>query len=185
MGGSAATRTGGWSDILSLRLGMSRCGKNGCVSAQRKRAAPRARHQRKQTRRESDGDMPMAWWCGDAPRAGGKFFCERGQINIDRNRFNIMPAGLKEELLKPFGEIKETRETDHMKNFLECVRSRQRPNADVQVGHRSVSVAHLGNIARWVGGKLARDPVAQRFDNEEANRHLHRKHREGYELPKV
>ena len=71
-----------------------------------------------------------------------------------------------------------------MRNFLECVRSRKRPHADVEIGHRSVTVAHLGNIAGCVGGKLEWDPVAERFTgNDKANRHLDRERRKGYELP--
>lgn len=36
---------------------------------------------------------------------------------------------------------------DHVKNFLDCVRSRKLPNADVLIGHRSAQASHLGNIA--------------------------------------
>jgi hypothetical protein len=73
-----------------------------------------------------------------------------------------------------------------MRNFLECVRSRRRPHADVEIGQRSVTVAHLGNIARWVGGRLTWDPVAERFTNsDKANGHLDRERRKGYELPEV
>ena len=44
-------------------------------------------------------------------------------------------------------------------------------NADVEIGQRSVTVAHLGNIARWVGGKLEWDPAEERFTNcDRANR---------------
>jgi hypothetical protein len=47
-----------------------------------------------------------------------------------------------------------------------------------------VTVAHLGNISRWVGGRLEWDPVAERFRNgDKANRHLDRERRKGYELP--
>lgn len=42
----------------------------------------------------------------------------------------------------------------HLKNFIECVRSRQRPVADVEVGHRSTTVPHLGNIAFRTGHKI-------------------------------
>jgi predicted dehydrogenase len=121
---------------------------------------------------------------GDGPRPGGKFFCERGQMDIDRNRFNIMPEELKRELLRGVGSLSETPEETHMQNFLDCIRTRRRPNADVEIGHRSVTVGHLGNIARWVGGRLAWNPVAERFTNsDKANGHLDREHRKGYELP--
>lgn len=120
---------------------------------------------------------------GDAPKPGGRFFCERGQLNIDRNRFNVMPAKLKRELLRGI-DISESDESDHMRNFLECVRSRKRPNADVESGQRSVTVAHLANIARWVGGRLEWDPVEERFkSSDEANKYFDRERRAGYELP--
>jgi predicted dehydrogenase len=120
---------------------------------------------------------------GDAPKPGGKFFCERGQIDIDRNRFNVMPEGLKRELLRGV-DVAETAEENHMRDFLERVRTRRRPDADAEIGQRSVTVAHLGNIARWVGGRLAWDPVAERFTNsDKANGHLDRERRKGYEMP--
>ena len=139
------------------------------------------------------GDAKVRWWydcgtvaeTGDAPKPGGKFYCERGQLNIDRNRFNIMPEGLKRELLRGV-DFAESDESDHMRNFLDCVRSRNRPNADVEVGQRSVTVAHLGNIARWVGGKLEWDAGAERFTNsDKANELLACPRREGYELPEA
>jgi predicted dehydrogenase len=42
----------------------------------------------------------------------------------------------------------------HLKNFIECVRSRQKPVADVEIGHRSTTVPHLGNIAYRTGRKI-------------------------------
>lgn len=61
--------------------------------------------------------------------------------------------------------------------------SRKRPNADVEIGHRSATVCHLGNIARWVGRKLQWDPVKERFvGDDEADGHLDRARRKGYEL---
>ena len=120
---------------------------------------------------------------GDAPRAGGRFFCEHSQIHIDRNRFNIVPEELKRELLCGV-DVAESDEADHMRNFLACVRTRRRPHADVEVGQRSVTVAHLGNISRWVGGRLEWDSVAERFRNDDkANGHLDRERRKEYELP--
>ena len=121
---------------------------------------------------------------GDAaPRAGGWIYCERGEIHIDRNRFHVLPDELGRELLRGV-DVAESDETDHMSDFLECVRSRKRPCADVEIGQRSVTVAHIGNISRWVGGKLGWDSVAERFRNgDKANSHLDRERRKGYELP--
>jgi predicted dehydrogenase len=74
----------------------------------------------------------------------------------------------------------------HMNNFLDCIRSRQLPIAHVGAGHRSCSVCHLGNIALRVGQPLQWNPQDERFTGgnaEEANRHLSRPRRQGFELP--
>jgi len=51
----------------------------------------------------------------------------------------------------------------HHGNFLQCVRSRRRPSADVEIGHRSASVAHLGNIALKLGRPVRWDPAKEEF----------------------
>ncbi len=47
---------------------------------------------------------------------------------------------------------------DHVNNFLDCVRTRKRPNGDVWVGHRSAQASHLGNIAYLQKRRLKFDP---------------------------
>jgi hypothetical protein len=96
-----------------------------------------------------------------------------------------VPEELKRELLRGV-DVAESDESDHMRNFLDCVRSRRRPNADVEIGQRSVTVAHLANIARWVGGRLEWNPAEERFTNSDrANEHLDRERRKGCELPEA
>ena len=46
----------------------------------------------------------------------------------------------------------------HVGNFLDCVRTRQRPNADVLIGHRSAQASHLGNIAYMEKRRIDFDP---------------------------
>src|SRR5271165_6534027 len=63
-------------------------------------------------------------------------FCgTEGRLWIDRSRFEFYPVGRGAQpvIVKAFSKIDE----DHVNNFLECVRSRQRPNGDVLIGHRS------------------------------------------------
>jgi hypothetical protein len=56
--------------------------------------------------------------------------------------------------------------------------------ADVEIGHRSITVCHLANIARAAGRPLRWDPDAERFvGDEDANRYLDRPRRNGFELP--
>lgn len=76
---------------------------------------------------------------------------------------------------------------EHMTNFINCVRSRQQPICHAGIGHRSVSVCHLGVIAtRFFSGQtLTWDPREERFTGERAdaaNRHLSRAYRAPWRL---
>lgn len=67
-----------------------------------------------------------------------------GKLFIDRARYEFTPTGSRTPLV-----VKAERDQtiDHVENFLDCVRSRNRPNGDVYIGHRSAVASHLGNIA--------------------------------------
>ncbi len=54
------------------------------------------------------------------------------------------------------------------RDFLDCVKSRKRPNADIEEGHRSTTFAHLANIALATRKRLDWDPQAERFTNCDA-----------------
>ena len=74
----------------------------------------------------------------------------------------------------------------HIQNWLDCIKSRELPNADVEIGHRSISVCHLVNITRELGRKLQWDPETEQFvGDDEANKLLDRPRRAGFELPDV
>jgi len=71
----------------------------------------------------------------------------------------------------------------HSDDFLECVRSRRKPNADVEIGCRTVTVCHLGNIAYWLNRPLKWDPVAEAIvGDEDAARWLDRSRREPFNI---
>ena len=71
----------------------------------------------------------------------------------------------------------------HMGNFLECVRTRRDPSANVEIGHRSATVCHLGNIAMALQRKLEWDPAKEEFPgDDEANRMTWRPYREPWVL---
>ncbi|MHC4403836.1 MAG: Gfo/Idh/MocA family protein [Planctomycetota bacterium] len=114
---------------------------------------------------------------------GGIFIGDQGKIEIFRGRVTSNPAELVEEPIKD-SDIRLYKSDNHMQNWLDCIKSRKRPIADVEIGHRSTTVCHLGNIARWVGRKLRWDPEKEVFPgDDEANAYLDRPRRKPYELP--
>ena len=125
------------------------------------------------------GDIVME--LGDGPDGGAIFVGEKGKLTIDRAICKSDPPELAEEAMenrpKKFNE-------HHLRNWLSCIKSREKPVADVETGHRSATVCHLGNIARWTGRKLRWDPVQERFpDDPKANEYLERERRKPYTLP--
>ena len=121
----------------------------------------------------------------DHQQLGAIFVGTEGRIQIVRGDFVADPAELRKdapEITKEGpGEV-----VPHLSNFFQCIRSRKRPNADVEIGQRSSTVCHLVNICREVGRKLTWDPKAERFlGDEEANGMLSRPRRKGYELPRI
>jgi hypothetical protein len=69
----------------------------------------------------------------------------------------------------------------HHRNFLDCIKRDTRPNADVEIGHHSAALCHLGNIATAVGRFLHFDPVTEQITgDEEANRLIRRSYRDGH-----
>jgi predicted dehydrogenase len=121
---------------------------------------------------------------------GGRFTGEKGKIDIWRNNFKIDAPGV-ELGLPPQEEIDKWHDSRalwqaqyHMGYWLECIPTRKDPNADVEIGHRSASLAHLCNITRRMNRKLQWDPAKERFPHDaEADQAVHRQRRKGYELP--
>ncbi len=71
----------------------------------------------------------------------------------------------------------------HAKNFLDCVRSRQKCNCDILTGHLSTSATLIGNIAHGAKSYLMWDGKAEKFtNNAQANELLHYKYRAPYKL---
>ena len=69
----------------------------------------------------------------------------------------------------------------HHRNFFECIRTGRRPNADIETGHLSSSLCHLGNIATRVGRTFKFDPKAEKVvGDEEANKLVSREYRAGH-----
>jgi predicted dehydrogenase len=122
------------------------------------------------------------------PGLGAIFAGENGKIEINRNKIASNPKELVRAAGNP-GPNRRPETAYHIENWIECIKSRQPCNADIEIGQRATSLCYLVNIVRdvgRVGEKLRWDPVAERFTNcEEANKLVDRKRRKGYELPQI
>lgn len=110
--------------------------------------------------------------------AGVRFEGDRGFVLVQRG---AIEASDREMLREKIGddETRLYRSVNHMKDFLECMRSRKDPVAPAEAGHRSNSICVITHIAMKLGRKLLWDPEAERFLNDdEANRWLDYPHRE-------
>lgn len=122
---------------------------------------------------------------GKGPGLGAIFVGEKGKIEINRNRLASNPP----ELIKDAPVPEDRSEVDsiaerHLQNWADCIRSRQKPVAHAEIGHRTQVICHLVNICRELGRRLKWDPVAESFDgDDQANALRTRPRRKGYELP--
>ena len=118
------------------------------------------------------------------PMGGAIFEGEKGTILIDRAKCEANPKSIAKPISED--EIHLYVSANHMQNWFDCIRSRERPIADVEIGHRSTTFCHLGNIVRWTGRKLKWNPVKEEFIGDaEANALRSRPRRAPYDLPKI
>jgi len=116
---------------------------------------------------------------------GVKFIGSDGWIFVARG--NKLEADNEERIHTPLASDAKRlyNSRDHRVNLLDCMRSRKDPVCPVEVGHRSITVAHLGVISIRMGGvKLQWDPQSQRFtgaNTTEANQWLTRPMRAPYD----
>jgi predicted dehydrogenase len=116
---------------------------------------------------------------------GAIFVGDKGRIQILRGNYNADPQDLVKGAPDPTPEGKGE-DVFHLKNFIECTRTREKPNADVEIAHRATTLCHLVNICRKLDRKLRWDQKAEKFTGDaEANNLLSRPRRKGYELPNV
>ncbi len=107
-------------------------------------------------------------------RQGATWYGEKGRIYVTRGKLEADPPEILNETIGS-DEIHLYESRGHIGNFVECVRSRRETVAPIEVGHRSISVGLLGEIAMLTRQKLQWDPQNERFLNSnEANRMLRR-----------
>jgi predicted dehydrogenase len=105
--------------------------------------------------------------------SGGWIFVTRGQIEASRQELLDQPL--------PAGATRLYKSDNHMANFFDCIRSRKDPICTVEIGHRSISVAHLGVISVRLGRPIKWDPARQQVvGDKDAARWLQREQRKPY-----
>ncbi len=88
-------------------------------------------------------------------------FCgTKGRLWIDRGRYEFHPVDKNEQPTIVQADRYDFT-LDHVKNFLECMRTRKQPNGDVLIGHRSAQASHLGNIAYVQKRRIDFDPIRE------------------------
>jgi predicted dehydrogenase len=118
---------------------------------------------------------------------GLKFVGDEGWIfvHIHGAVLESEPESLLEDMGMPYQDSPKPDREPHIlnrRNFLDCVKSRDEPFSPPEVGHRTATLCHLNNIAMLVGQPLKWDPVAERFDNDQANALVTPKMREPWTL---
>jgi predicted dehydrogenase len=98
----------------------------------------------------------------DGYNFGIVFVGENGKVCVDRGKFKVEPESIAAVNVAEL-PVKLYRSNNHYKDFLDHVADRQRPICDVEIGARSVTVCHLGNLAVWNNTVLKWNPQTERF----------------------
>ena len=113
---------------------------------------------------------------------GVTFHGPKGEIFVTRGRIRSNPEDILKEPLKS-DDVHLYKSDNHLQNWVDCIKSRELPITDVEIGHRSVSVSHLANICGWTKRKLEWNPEKEEFVNDaKANKHLDRPQRKPYDV---
>jgi predicted dehydrogenase len=113
---------------------------------------------------------------------GLTFYGTEGEVFVTRGRISADPESLLTTQIGA-GEIHLYESANHHRNFVECIRTRAETIAPIETAHRSITVAHLGNIAMRLGRRVRWNPEIERFVNDpEADRMLTRAMRSPWRL---
>jgi predicted dehydrogenase len=135
------------------------------------------------------GDLLLTWELRSFGRqhpeegadTGTAFYGTDATLVVDSKGWNVYA--------KPGAPPVESRKAtggSHELNFIECIKSRKRPNADIEIGRISTTLCHLGNICHHVGRDVHFDVQAETFGTDAvANSYLKKTYRDKYPLPKV
>ncbi|MBN9121721.1 MAG: Gfo/Idh/MocA family oxidoreductase [Planctomycetes bacterium] len=113
--------------------------------------------------------VPVRCTLGAGGNPGGVTFeGEKGTIYVKRGSISVTLNGEKvaDPYKLPTGETKLYVSPGHFADWLACIKSRKLPICDVEIGHRSATVCHLGNIAVRTGRKITWDAKAETISGD-------------------
>jgi len=123
---------------------------------------------------------------------GVSYIGENGTLQVDRGGWQVLPDwdGKGNLEMDPIPYTERTGDASgldlHVQNFLDCMKSRKKPNADIEIGAHIAKIAHLGNIAYKTGRKVYWDVEKNEFKGDEkANEYINAQYRAPWELPKL
>ena len=130
----------------------------------------------------------------EARNHGVAFHGNNGTLVVDRGGWEVHPEIVRVEGKQQYKLAGFPRQNigtdqshlDHVKNFVECMRSRALPRSDVEIGHNSMIACHLGNIAFRLGRQIRWDVENEKIINDsEAESYVTRAYRAPWKLPEV
>jgi predicted dehydrogenase len=100
---------------------------------------------------------------------GVTFIGSKGQVRVERGKIETTPVSLATQAIGA-NEKHVYKSVDHYKDFLQAMRNRTKPVADVEIGHRTATVCNIGNITYALNKPLKWDPRKEEFDDADANK---------------
>ena len=140
-------------------------------------------------------DFPgcVVTWTGREINEGNRMFLDihgsKGTMELTRGGYRIRPevVGQGKDRKPAMAEVEVASRNDmveaHIQNFLDCVRSRKTPNTDIEEGHQTSIVCHLGNLATRLGRTIQWDAEKEKaIGDPEANKALQPDYRKPWKL---
>ncbi|MCI0625728.1 MAG: Gfo/Idh/MocA family oxidoreductase [Acidobacteria bacterium] len=127
----------------------------------------------------------------EAREHGVQFHGEQGVLVVERGGWEVYPETDRIDkpgrIYKSAGVPRRSASGDmhllHVQNFIDCMRSRKRPNSDLEIGHNSMIACHLGNIAQRLGRQVKWDVEKEMIiGDKEAQSHVLREYRAPWKL---
>ncbi len=122
---------------------------------------------------------------GAGRKSGTEFFGTKGSIYVDRGKLQSDPEDIVRQPLRD-NEVHLYRSKNHLDDWYGCIKSRKLPICDVEIGHRTATVCHLGSISMRLGRKIRWDAGEEKIvDDAFASKMLSYTYRAPWKLPRV